>query len=59
MAAALAAAAAPPGVIAWAAPASAAKGPLEIKVGQTEDLSHIEFRWAGGARYQARRAARP
>ena len=56
MAAALASAAAPPGVIAWAASASQAKSPLEIKVGQTEALSHIEFRWAGGARYQARRA---
>lgn len=55
MAAALAASAAPPGVVAWAAPAASAKGPLEIKVGQTENLSHIEFHWAGGARFQARR----
>jgi tetratricopeptide (TPR) repeat protein len=61
MAAALAAVVAPPGLLAWAAPAqkseqaTASKALLEIHVGQAQDLSHIEFRWAGGARYVAKR----
>ena len=55
MSAALVAAVAPSNVTAWAAPA-AAKGPaLQIQVGQTKDLSHIEFHWAGGARFTAKR----
>ncbi|HUO21040.1 MAG TPA: endoglucanase [Caulobacteraceae bacterium] len=60
MAAALTAAAAPPGVVVWARPraahpASSQTSPLDIRVGQATNLSHIEFRWAGGARYVARR----
>jgi hypothetical protein len=52
MAAALIAAAAPPGLGAWAAPAPS---PLAIKVGQAKDLSHIEFHWSGPAPYTVRR----
>ena len=48
--------AAPPALVAWAEQAPAPKEALEIHVGQAPDLSHIEFRWAGGARYIAKRA---
>lgn len=41
---------APVGLRAWAA---AAKEPLEVRVGQSQNLSHIEFRWSGGVRYKA------
>ncbi len=36
-----------------AAPSPA--GPLDVRVGQAKDLSHIEFRWTGGAKMEARR----
>ena len=43
--------------LAWPAGAAApARGsPLEIRVGQAKDLSHIEFRWAGGVKVSSRR----
>src|SRR5665213_3326432 len=31
-------------------------GPLMVQVGQAEGLSHIEFRWSGGARMSAKRS---
>ncbi len=34
---------------------AAVAGPLTIRVGEAKDLSHIEFRWAGGAKMSARR----
>jgi tetratricopeptide (TPR) repeat protein len=37
------------------AAAPARSSPLEIRVGQAKDLSHIEFRWAGGVRVSNRR----
>jgi tetratricopeptide (TPR) repeat protein len=55
-AACIAATAAPVGWAAAPAPAKApAKGPLEIRIGTSEDFSRIEFRWQGGARVTSRR----
>jgi len=34
---------------------AAVAGPLEIRIGQAKDLSHIEFRWTGGATMSTRR----
>ena len=45
-------------IVAVAAPAvlSAAPGPaLQVRMGQGADFTHIEFRWAGGARMTTRR----
>lgn len=38
-----------------AAPARAVAGPLDIRVGQSEDFSRIEFHWSGGAHVSSRR----
>jgi hypothetical protein len=32
-----------------------AQGPLAVKTGQGRDFTHVEFRWAGGARMTSRR----
>ncbi len=38
-----------------APPAGAVVGPLQIRVGEAKDITHIEFRWRGGVGMTARR----
>ena len=54
-AASILAVAAPPSLAQVGGQAASARGPLDVRLGQAEEFTRVEFRWAGGAGHAVKR----